>query len=867
MTIMKTIKSTALSFVCLLLAAVGGDAYANSYGKRTEPLDGFSWASAKWISAKHAPVMDEVVNDTKNCLAADGASWFVSEIRNDKPVKSAVWMCSSLGIFDIFVNGKLIGDEVLRPGFTHPKKTRVSFTYDVTDAFNKAAGAVNQLSAQVTFGWWGDKVVSPRNVRGMLGRKCAFRAVLEVTYEDGSVRQFGTDTETWKAGIAGPVTHAGIFDGEEYDARIKPGYMTPEKLSTPEINKEFAGVIYPSEGAEVYHRRDIVLSPVKSYVWKGVEGAADGQYGKVIIKKEYSDGDVINLNPGETLVVDFGQNASAVPEFQFKASSGTVLTCLPSEILNDGNGAKSRGMDGPEGSVHRESLRIPGDIAMRLDYTFGPSKSYVTYCPRATFFGYRYISVTATGKVSIKSVRSVPVTSIAAEHEIGRIVTGNKDVNQLISNSRWGMMSNYLSVPTDCPQRNERVGWSGDTQVFAETGTFFANTNDFLCKWMKDMRDTQTSRGGFPGVAPLAQYGSNMTMRVGWSDAGIIVPWTVWKQFGDRKIVDQNWAAMEKYMNHVYETYYDHGVLMRENFNYQWADHLSFEALETHDKSNWLKNMKNKRTPCLEMLEWWNYLGASYWAMDAQMMVDMARATGRDPKKFETMLAHARDYLQMRFLKSDGSFVVPQMNTMQAPALYALRNNLLTGAAKENMISRLRDNFASHGNRLQTGFLGTSILMTTLAENGMNDVAYELLFQRECPSWLYSIDNGATTIWERWDSYTKERGLGPKIMNSFNHYAYGCVCEWIWENVAGIKADPAKPGFKHIILAPVPDKRLGFCDAEYESAAGLIKSSWKYEGNEWIWKFTIPEGSTASVTLPGRYEAEEYESGSYEVRL
>ena len=358
-----------------------------------------------------------------------------------------------------------------------------------------------------------------------------------------------------------------------------------------------------------------------------------------------------------------------------------------------------------------------------------------------------------------------------------------------------------------------------------------------------------------------------MTMRVGWSDAGVIVPWTVWKQFGDRKIVDENWAAMEKYMKHVFETYYDHGVLMRENFNYQWADHLSFEALETHDKSNWLKNMKNKRTPCLEMLEWWNYLGASYWAMDAQMMVEMARATGRDAKKYETMLAHARDYLQMRFLKADGSFVVPQMNDMQAPALYALRNNLLTGIAKENMITRLRENFESHGNRLQTGFLGTSILMTTLAENGMNDVAYELLFQRECPSWLYSVDNGATTIWERWDSYTKERGLGPKIMNSFNHYAYGCVCEWIWENVAGIKADPAKPGFKHIILAPVPDKRLGFCDAEYESAAGLIKSSWKYEGNTWIWNFTIPEGATASVTLPGDYESKAYESGSYEVKL
>ena len=253
----------------------------------------------------------------------------------------------------------------------------------------------------------------------------------------------------------------------------------------------------------------------------------------------------MTLKAGETLVVDFGQNSSAVPEFVFKAAEGTVLTCLPGEILNDGNGARSRGCDGPEGRVHRENLRIPGDIAFLVRYTFGKDKNFVTYCPRYTFFGYRYISVTATDNVTIRSVSSIPVTSIAQDHEIGRIKTGNKDINRLISNSRWGMMSNYLSVPTDCPQRNERVGWSGDTQVFAETGTFFANTNDFLRKWMRDMRDTQTLKGGFPGVAPLAQYGSNMTMRVGWSDAGVIVPWIVWKQTGNVYILRDCWDSMK----------------------------------------------------------------------------------------------------------------------------------------------------------------------------------------------------------------------------------------------------------------------------------------------------------------------------------
>lgn len=857
-------------FIAVIMSCVLYDLEAQSawYGERTVALEDSTWNSSEWISAVNAPVMKDVVDDTKNCRAADGASWFYAEFRNEKKVSSAVWMTTGLGVYDLYVNGNLIGEEILKPGFTHPLKTKLSFTYDVTEVFKAGVGAVNILSAQVTPGWWADKIVSPRNKRGMLGRKCAFRSVLRVTYEDGTVRHYGTDTQNWKAGIAGPVTHAGIFDGEEYDARILPGYMTPGILLKPELNQEFAGEILPSSGAEVFMRWDIALEPRKSYVWKGAEGKTSDAYGSVIIEREYQGNDVITLNPGETLVIDFGQNASAVPAFTFKAVPGTTLTCLPGEILNDGNGAYVRGADGPAGSVHRTNLRS-AQKCMRMIYTFGEHRGYVSYVPRCSFFGYRYISVTATGKVHIRRVLSVPVTSVTPEMEIGRLTTGHDGVNQLISNARWGMLSNYLSVPTDCPQRNERLGWTADTQVFAETGTFFANTAAFLRKWMRDLRDTQGHRGGFPGVAPLGQYGStpNMMMKFGWADAGVIVPWTVWKQFGDTLIVNENWEAMEKFMSLVEETKYDHGLLISENGNHQWADHLSFEPLETHQKENFTVNAKNKRTPKPDMLEYWNYMGASYWALDAGMMLDMARATGRDTTKYVRMVAAARDYLHYRFLKLDGSFVLPALDTMQTPALFALRNNLLEGKAKENMVRRLRENFASHGNRLQTGFLGTSILMGTLSDNGMDDIAYELLFQRECPSWLYCVDQGATTYWERWNSYTKEGGLGPKVMNSFNHYAYGAVCEWIWERAAGISTDSTGSGFRRLILAPVPDRRLGYLDAEYKSSAGLVKSSWRYEGDEWIWNFTVPEGVEASVSVPGTTSFVSYGSGSYEVRV
>ena len=847
---MKNIFSLLAHFavMVLLLFLTCCSSSTIEVGTRIASLDNSAWSVSKWISAADAPVATK----DNNGRAADGANWFVSTVENKQKVVSAKWMTAGLGVYDIYINGKRVGKEILKPGFTHCRKTKRSFTYDITNAFLTGQGEENTLSAQVTPGWWADKIV------GMVGKKCAFRSVLELTYADGSKQLYGTDLENWKAGIAGPVKHAAIFDGEEYDAREAMGYDCADQLSTPEENTEFEGEILPSEGAEVYLRRDLALSPVKAYTWKGVEGAVENEFGKVTVVKEFASGETMNIKAGETLVVDFGQNCAGVPEFVFKANEGVVLTCLPGELLNDGNGARSRGMDGPEGSVHRENLRTPKS-AMILGYTFACGNDYVSYSPRCTFFGYRYVSITATGDVSIKSVKSIPVTSIAGNLEIGHISTGNDLINRLIQNTYWGQLSNYLSVPTDCPQRNERLGWTADTQVFAETGSFFANTLSFFKKWMRDMRDSQHPLGGYPGVAPWAQYG-NEFMRLGWGDAGIIVPWTVWKQFGDTGIIEENWESMNLFMNRIYETKYDHETLRGENYNYQWADWLSYEPLESCSGRAFSSD-----GPLPEAVDYWNYLCSSYWALDAAMMCDMAKATGRDAEKYRLMADEAKLYIKERFLNEDGTFRTEILNTMQTPALFALKTGVVEGEAKENMIKRLRKNFADHENCLQTGFLGTSILMATLTENGMHDIAYELLFQRKNPSWLYSVDNGATTIWERWNSYMADKGMGPRGMNSFNHYAYGCVCEWIWESVAGISCDPAAPGFKHIIMRPIPDRRLGYVEAEYNSAAGLIKSAWRYEGEKWVWTFTVPDGATASVTLPGECESQEYGAGTYTV--
>ncbi|MBQ3808637.1 MAG: family 78 glycoside hydrolase catalytic domain [Kiritimatiellae bacterium] len=858
-------KTSMIPMAALLVAVVG----CEPLSKRVDALDSSLWEQSEWISVADAPVFSGQVKD--GARAADGTSWFVRDIENEGEVKSAVWMTTGLGVYEIYVNGKSVGsDDALKPGFTHVKKTRRSFTYDVTDCLKKDKGEKNFFAAEVSAGWWRDKIVN------FAGKKSAFRAVLQVTYADGSVKVYGTKADEWKAAIGGPVKHAAIFDGEEYDARVVPPYFGGEAFRKAERNDEFKGEILPSEGGEICRRMDKALEPVEAYVWKGVDGADEANkiFGRVHKLRNVSfDGKTpVALAKGETLVIDFGQNCAAVPAFVFKAIEGTVLTCLPAEMLNDANGERSRGNDGPGGSVYRENLRVPS-LGMRAVYTFGNGKDgpntvengFSFYVPVFTFFGYRYASITATDDVEFLVVGSIPVTSIKKKMELGKIETGVADVNKLISNVYWGQLSNYLSVPTDCPQRNERLGWTADTQVFTEAGSFNADTSSFFRKWMRDLCDNQHALCGFPGVAPLAQYG-NEPMRIGWADVGVITPYQVWKQFGDTKLVADNWAAMEKFVARVNETKYDYEATKGENGGYQWADWVGYEDLESCSGKAW----KNKALRPEAKL-YWNYLGACYWRWDAQMMEAMAAAVGKDAAKYAKMAEEAKEYLKKNFFSPEDGLLVEPMRGMQTPALFALKLGLVEEDAKAKTIEALKRNFADHGDCLQTGFLGTSILMDTLTENGMSDIAYTLLLQHKNPSWLYSVDQGATTIWERWNSYTKEKGFGPVGMNSFNHYAYGAVLAWMYKSMAGIAADPKAPGFKNIIMAPKPDVRIGFVKAEYKSAAGLIKSHWRYEsthadlGMKWVWDFTIPEGATADVTLPGETSSKRYTAGTYHI--
>ncbi|MBO4708352.1 MAG: family 78 glycoside hydrolase catalytic domain, partial [Kiritimatiellae bacterium] len=426
-----------------------------------------AWSGSKWISAVDSKVSsypsDTDVRAVKQ-EAEDGTSCFVKTIPNGRDVKEAWLAVSGLGVFEAYVNGKPVSRKLsdgtldrdfLKPGFTHCFKTRHFFTYDVTHLVKKGARDSNAIAAQVSAGWWRDKIVN------FHGKKSAFRAVLTLRHEDGSTTVVGTD-ESWLSAVAGPVVRAAIFDGEDYDARADRLWMYGSGLvgfKASEENAEFKGSLVPMEGFGVCLRRDLALAPREMYVWKGVENAGEKEHGKVVKTRFYKDGDTISLDAGETLIVDFGQNAAMVPEFAFSAAAGTTISMLPAEMLNDGNGAKSRGCDGPEGSIYRTSYRRARTV---LNYTFA-GKGEETYQPEFTFFGGRYASITTTGRVRIARIRSIPVTSVRKSMESGSLVTGVADVNRLVSNALWGQYSNYLSVPTDCPQRNERLGWTADT--------------------------------------------------------------------------------------------------------------------------------------------------------------------------------------------------------------------------------------------------------------------------------------------------------------------------------------------------------------------------------------------------------------------
>jgi len=763
-----------------------------------------------------------------------GIPMFRTTFNLDQTVKSAKIYTSALGVYDVFINGNRVGTttedgkvlyDELKPGWTEYSKTVHYSTYDVTGLLQSGA---NALGAHVASGWWKGVIA-----HGQYGNQdLSFIAKLVIQYTDGTTKTVVTDP-SWLTSATGPVLMADIYNGETYDARKesnwnKAGYDDSKWFQTAQFNG-FKGQIKAFVGPAIQVRPELNIEPVSITVYEGTK--ANGQtFGAINTINVITGAGTVQLKKGQTAIYDFGQNMAGWAKFTAKSAAGTKMKLRFGEMLND-NGALSRGNDGAAASLYTANFRT---AKATLTYTFKGGESAETYYPSLTFFGFRYCEVTASQDVEIRTMTAEVVGS--ATEEGSTFSTSSALVNKLYNNVMWGQRSNFLSVTTDCPQRDERLGWTGDTQIFSRAAAYNADVASFFHKWMGDMRDSQRSDGAFPSTAPIIWGGYGQGA---WAEAGIIVPWNVYLMYDDAEIIRENYLSMEKYMAFL-AAQAGGGYL----YNGAGTDFGDWVAYENMDK---------------------RYISVCYYAYSAQLMSKMSKAismTSGDAydlksASYASLYNKIKAEFQTRYVYAGGTL----KQVSQTAYLLALKLDLFpTELAKNNGITFVTQKIANNGNKLSTGFIGTGILNQTLSQFGATNTAYNLLLQRGNPSWLYSIDQGATTIWERWDSYTIEKGFQTVDMNSFNHYSYGAVSEWMYSYMGGIETDEATPGFKHFILQPNPDKRtvlpqgqerITSVDAKYNSYYGDIKSAWviRTDGNL-AYTATVPANTTATLYLP-----------------
>jgi len=707
-----------------------------------------------------------------------------------KPVASARVYATALGAYSLAINGKEVGDQILAPGWTDFRQRVIYQTYDVT---TDVRAGKNVIAALLAPGWYSTPLQWYGQGNNYGKTQPALRAQLRIEYRDGSVDWVVTD-EKWKADMSA-ISSAEIYDGESYDARkVQNGWDTPP---FQEAEWKQAEVVQPHEPEIVWQ----YFPPIRTHQVleaKSVTSPATGVY-----------------------IYDFGQNLAGVARLRARGPAGTKVKLRFAEVLN------------ADGTLYVENLRT----AKATDHWVLSGKGVEEFEPKFTFHGFRYVEVTGLGSKPEPGDLKAVVFHTDAPFTV-ELKTGSTMLNQLWSNILWGQRSNFVGVPTDCPQRDERLGWTADAQVFWRTATYNMALATFSRKFSTDMRGTQVGTEMYGIFAPGTSTASP-GHGTGWSDAGVIIPWTSWLQNGDKAVIEENWAAMENYLAAIEAANPDH--LWRKNYGIPFADWLAPEGVTPVD-----------------------LIATAYWAYDVTLMKQMARAAGKsaEEQKYGALFEQIKAAFHEAFVKPDG-FVggVPPPPVFasgtekplsekpvetQTGYVLALEMNLLPDALRPVAAQRLVDRLAANQWRLGTGFLGTPYLLEVLTDTGHADVAYRLLLSTEYPSWGYLVEHGATTMWERWNGDQKR---DDPTMNSYNHYAYGAVGDWIYRYAAGIDADAADAGYHTIALHPTFDSRLGSLDFSYESGYGTIRSSWNISGKTASWKLTIPPNAAGRLPL------------------
>lgn len=734
-------------------------------------------------------------------------------------IESARLYVTSLGLFECSINGQTIGDDLFTPGWTDYSKRIQYNVYDVTDTLKTGENAIGALVGD----GWGVGHVGMGHRQRYSDRPCLL-AQLEITLADGTTRTLTTD-DTWKHQY-GAMLEADIIMGESYDATLEfEGWDTADFDDDDWLAVETRKVT------------DVKLVATNGPTVKRFEEL------KPIGKPNFK------WNPaGVRYTLDLGQNMVGYVRLKGSAPAGTTVTLKFAEVLN------------PDGSIYTTNLR---GARVTDHYTFKGDGEEV-WEPKFTFHGFRYVELIGyPGDVNEDTITGVVVHSDM--EKTGDFTCSNELINQLQHNILWGQKGNFVDVPTDCPQRDERLGWTGDIQVFAQTAAYNMNVAGFMTKWANDVRDAQNEAGMIPAVVPLA-----IPLPDGgpaWADAAIICPWTMYLSYGDTRILADNYDVMTHFMDFVLQA--SPGFIRCAPDFEGWpgfGDWLSINAPTPRD-----------------------LIGTAFLAYDAKLMSQIADVLGKaeEATTYRQLFNDVKEAFAKRFLKGstvtadqsvpsqmrqqmDGADAISQgnlkvvdygpvesevfntnlFNPTQTSYVLALHFDLLPDDMRVRATDELIADIERRDGHLSTGFVGSPYLPHVMSENGKLDEAYQLLYQKSWPSWLYAVTQGATTIWERWDGYTEDNGFQDPDMNSFNHYAYGAIGTWLYTKVAGINFDPEQAGYKHSIIRPQPGGGLTHATGTLNTQYGELKSSWKHENGVFTLDVTIPPNTTATVHLP-----------------
>jgi alpha-L-rhamnosidase len=712
--------------------------------------------------------------------------------RITKPVREATLFITALGMYQAFLNGTKTGNDQLTPGWTSYQERVQYQQYKVTDQLHRGDNAIGVMLGS---GWYRG-YIGFSGQKDFYGKKLALKCQLDIVYEDGTRERVNSD-DSWQSST-GSVRSSEIYNGEKIDARKEQvGWTT-------------AG--FPAESwAPVRLRTDKVPEIVATV-------------NTPVRKKESFKPKKIFTTPRGEKVIDFGQNLVGWVQLQLSGKAGDSITLSHAEVLDK------------QGNFYTDNLR-----AARQQNTYIlRGDSIERFEPHFTFQGFRYIRIDDWKG----DVRPEMFTAVALYSDMpvtGSFTCSDPLVNQLQQNILWGQKGNFLDVPTDCPQRDERLGWTGDAQAFARTATFNMDVQAFFAKWLKDLAADQFDNGGVPFVIPNV-LGPGAGNACGWADAATIIPWTMYLAYGDKKILEQQYESMKAWV----------GYITKVSKNNLWNSGFHF--------GDWLfYTMDNDVSGRAAVTD--KYLLAQcFYAYSVEIMAKTAKVLGRsaDQQEYEALLAKVRDAFMKEYVTPNGRIT---SNTQTAYTL-ALHMDMLPEALRAQAANRLAENVKEYGNHLTTGFLGTPYLCHVLSRFGHNDVAYTLLLQQTYPSWLYPVKMGATTIWERWNGIKPDSTFETESMNSFNHYAYGAIGDWLYRVVAGIDTDPEKPGYAGIVIRPQPDRRLSHARADMESPYGKITSAWKIEKELFELQVTIPHNTEAKIYIPAKQASGVMENGA-----